>query len=164
MVYIRRLSPSLVDMKPIPPRALHIVATFVALIGCSATMRAADYSFMPERFTTIDFTTTQGKSAIKVEEYDKTTDTQKTIFESKLAAASEEPNETYKYVTPGGTTFTLHHLPKAIVNDKNRGIQSGDWKLTFSGKGAEFERLKETMPVSAMGNERRHTYLGTKSE
>ena len=45
---------------------MRFLAMLVALVCCSGSLRAAEYMFMPERYTSINFTTTEGKGGIKV--------------------------------------------------------------------------------------------------
>jgi hypothetical protein len=68
------------------------------------------------------------------------------------------------FVTKGGTTFKLTKLDKKVVNDGNRGINSGSWKLVISGKGAAYEAIKKKMPFIAFGDEKKTECYGEKTE
>ncbi len=136
--------------------------SILAACCCVGHVRAAEYSFMPERFSSIALVTTTGKESIKVGTYDKQKDADQTIFESPLSPAPPPPGCIAAYATPAGTLLTLTKLPKPIINDPNRGINSGDWKLTITGKGPEFDRLKAEMPKVTFGKKKPLVYLGTR--
>lgn len=126
---------------------------------CAGLLRADDFAFLPERFSSITFVTTKGHERITVETGTKQEGSEAKIFESRLAPAGAGA-----YRTPEGTIFTLKHLSKPIINDGNRHINSGDWQLTISGSGPEFARLKRNMPKVTFGETPPLTYLGTKKQ
>lgn len=106
---------------------MNIKATTTILFAflCIGRLYAAEYSFTPDRHSSITLVTTTGKESITVSTWVKQTDSDRTIFESRLIP-SESPSGDPSYKTPKGTLFTLKHLPKPVVNDANRNINSGD--------------------------------------
>ena len=104
-------------------------------------VHAKEIFFLAERFSYITLTTTSGKERVVFESYNKMTDETRTTFRSRLSRVSGGV-----YRTPHGTVFTLEHLPAPIINDANRHINSGDWRLTVTGKGEEFRRLDREIP------------------
>ena len=132
-----------------------IVIAAILLVTTSSP-RADEIQFWLNRFGGIFIETAKGKEHVRVFQGNK--ETEETLFESSLSFNAGA------YVTPKGTVFTLKHLPKPIINDGNRHLNSGDWQLTVSGKGKEFDRLKAKMPQVAFGEDRLPplTYLGEK--
>ena len=116
---------------------------------------------MPDRMSSITLVTTTGQERITVSTYVKQTDTDRVIFESKLIPAETSTGDP-AYKTPKGTLFTLKHLATPVVNDDNRHINSGDWKLRITGTGAEYTRLKTNMPTVTFGNTPPLVYLGSR--
>ena len=140
-----------------------LALSVLAVSGCASRVpTTAKYSFWLERFSSIALDTTTGKAAIKVKTSTKQENSERIIFESPLAPASTPPGAIAAFATPAGTLLTLTQLPKPIVNDPNRGINSGDWKLTITGKGPEFVRLKADIPRVAFGEKKPLVYLGKK--
>lgn len=139
-----------------------VAISILAVSGCAGPVRTTKYSFTPQRFSSIALVTTTGQERIEVETSTKQENSERTIFESRLTPASPPTGAVEAYATSNGTLFALSQLPKPIVNDANRGINSGDWKLTISGRGPEFVRLKAEMPKVAFGDKKSLVYLGTK--
>lgn len=139
--------------------ALAPIATVAFLLGTPLVAYADQITFQYHRFGDIIVDTEKGKENIVIEYSDKDPKNDKTIFKSRLIRVRENV-----YRTPKGTVFTLEHLPRAIVNDPNRRINSGDWKLTVSGAGQEFVRLKPRMPKVAFGKTPPLVYLGEKAQ
>ena len=132
---------------------LFAVAAFV--LSASRAAYADQITFQYHRFGDIIVDTDKGKENVVIEYSDKDPKNDRTIFKSRLIRV--RPNV---YRTPKDTLFTLEHLPRPIVNDPNRRINSGDWKLTVSGTGPEFVRLKPQMPKVAFGKTPPLVYLG----
>ena len=154
-------------MNPPSPTRRQITKTAILILTvccCTGCVGAAKYSFTPQRFSSIALVTAPGKSAIKVETSTKEENSERIIFESQLAPAPRPAGAVAAYATPAGTLLTLTQLPTPVVNDANRGINSGDWKLTITGQGAEFNRLKAEMPKAAFGDKKPLVYLGTKDQ
>jgi hypothetical protein len=131
-------------------------AAIVLFLGASQ-LHAEEIQFWLNRFGGIFIETAEGKERVRVFQGNK--ETENTIFESRLTRAAPGT-----YATPKGTVFTVKHLKKPIINDRNRRINSGDWQLTVSGKGKEFARLKPRMPFVAFGDLPPFVYLGEKAE
>ena len=119
---------------------------------------ADQFVFQYHRFGGITIETTPGKEHVIIEYGEKDSPVE-TIFKSRLLSAGPGV-----YKTPKGTFFRLEHLSKPIINDGNRRINSGDWKLTVSGSGKEFAKLKPKMPAVAFGDTPPLVYLGEKFE
>jgi hypothetical protein len=138
--------------------ALALVAT-AALFLTPLVASADQITFQYHRFGDIIVETDKGKENVVIEYSDKDPKNDQTIFKSRLIRMNENV-----YRTPKGTLFTLEHLPRPIVNDPNRRINSGDWKLTVSGTGEEFRLLKPRMPKVAFGKTPPLVYLGEKAQ
>jgi len=134
-------------------RRLALTAAF--LLGAPLVAYADQITFQYDRFGDIIVDTEKGKESVVIESSDKDPKSHKTIFKSRLVRVTENV-----YRTPKGTLFTLEHLSSPIVNDPNRHINSGDWKLTVSGTGQEFVRLKPRLPTVAFGKTPPLVYLG----
>ena len=136
-----------------------IKTTEFALVLFLATplIHAEEFIFQYQRFGHISLETAKGKERVIILAYGKADSDERTIFESGLTPAGAG---TYK--TPKGTVFALKKLPEPIIHDENRHINSGDWQLTVSGQGREFERLKPEMPEVAFGETPPLVYLGKK--
>jgi hypothetical protein len=132
-------------------------AVAIVLFVGASQLHAEEIQFWLNRFGGIFIETAKGKERVRVFQGNK--ETEDTIFESRLI-----PSAPGTYATPKGTVFTLKHLEKPIINDRNRRINSGDWQLTVSGKGKEFDRLKPKMPFVAFGALPPFVYLGEKAE
>lgn len=138
--------------------ALTLLPTAVFLLGAPLVAHADQITFQYHRFGDIVVDTEKGKENVVIEYSDKDPKNDRTIFKSRLIRVRGNV-----YRTPKGTLFTLEHLPRPIVNDPNRRINSGDWKLTVSGAGDEFVRLKPQMPKVAFGKTPALVYLGEKA-
>lgn len=131
------------------------LACFLTLLVLGSSARADEIQFWLNRYGGIDLQTTKGKEKVRVYQGDK--HSEHTILESRLLPVSAGV-----YATPKGTRFTLKHLDQPIISDENRHQDSGDWQLTVSGEGKEFERLKAKMPFVTFGDLPPLVYLGTK--
>jgi hypothetical protein len=133
------------------------ITTGICALLFMSQLHADEFWFLPERFSSITLVTTKGKECVAVEAWTKEEGSKHKVFESTLTRTGMEI-----YTTPNGTIFTLKKLDRPTVNDGNRHINSGDWQLTVSGKGSEFNRLKKVMPEVSFGDTPPLTYLGTK--
>ncbi len=134
-----------------------ILALALSLI--TSLLHAEGYDFRYDRYGDILLYADKGKERVVIVQATKALGSEKIIFESSLSVSGAGT-----YVTPKGTVFTLKHLPEPIINDENRGINSGDWQLTVSGNGAEFKDLKPKMPVVELAETPPLVYLGTKTD
>jgi hypothetical protein len=147
------------NVRPLRPSALAVLAAAAFLLGTPLAAYADQITFQYHRFGDIIVETDKGKENVVIEYSDKDPKNDQTIFKSRLIRLKESV-----YRTPKGTLFTLEHLPRPIINDPNRRINSGDWKLTVSGTGPEFTRLKPRMPKVAFGKTPPLVYLGEKAQ
>lgn len=122
----------------------------------SNCVRAEEIFFLPERFFYITLSTTKGKERVVFESFDKMTDVTQTTLRSRLIRVRENV-----YRTPRGTVFTLEHLPAPIINDANRHINSGDWRLTVTGSGKEYRHLDSEIPNITDSKSPRLVFLGS---
>ena len=135
------------------------LALTLAIFLAAPLLHADEFIFQYHRFGHIALKTAKDKESVVILAYSKTPGDEQTIFKSRLTLS-----RTGTYVTPNGTVFALKHLSKPIIKDGNRHINSGDWQLTVSGKGKEFDRLKPKMPEVAFGDTPPLVYLGAKAE
>lgn len=121
--------------------------TLALLLAFNAFGRAETYSFDVHRFGFMTFVTTAGKEGVEYETGDK--QGSEVVFKSTLKPAGKNA-----FVTPGGTTFMLVKLAKPVINDGNREINSGAWRLTITGPGKDYAKIKELIPPPSFGSER----------
>ena len=62
--------------------------------------------------------------------------------------------------TRKGTRFQLQKLDHAVINDANRKINSGDWKITVSGAGEEYNSIKRDLGEPSFGDTCKTEYYG----
>jgi hypothetical protein len=93
------------------------------------------YLFELGRWDGIKLNTSLGNENVTIYSGDK--QTTETWFASKLTRSGNG-----NYSTPQGTLFVLKKLSTFVINDGNRGINSGNWKLIVSGTGSEFDKLR----------------------
>jgi hypothetical protein len=99
------------------------------------------YLFTLNRFGGIEIKADKGEvrffqgNKVKVEEI---------TFESKLRTVSPGV-----YLTPEGVSFHIVKLPKPVIHDRNRRINSGDYKLRITGTGRAFDAIVARLPVLA---------------
>jgi hypothetical protein len=136
---------------------MRVIVFALVSFSLTALLHAGTFRFQYHRFGHITLETAKGKERVIILTYSKTPGDERTIFESRLI-----PVGAGAYTTPKGITFTLTHLLEPVIHDGNRRINSGDWQLTVSGQGREFERLKLKMPVVALGDTPPLVYLGEK--
>src|SRR6266478_4207829 len=108
---------------------------FVLLVATATTMAHAEtYAFRIGRFTDLTFITDKGKAKVIIEDGDKVSSA--IVFEARL-----KPSRKGSFVTKRGTIFHLQRLKEKVINDANRHINSGNYKLVVSGKGPEYDRI-----------------------
>lgn len=98
------------------------------------------YEFLVHRFCNIELNTSAGHESIEIKVYPKAVDEMEVLFKAKLKKVGEG-----MYVTGDGTTVTLVKLPKEVINDHNRHINSGRWLVSLLGEGEEYSKLKKTL-------------------
>jgi hypothetical protein len=73
---------------------------------------------------------------------------------------------TIRGYTPTGVQFLVTKLDKPVIHDKNRRINSGEWKLQIIGTGPAFNAMRARVPVladfAASGEEM--TFYGDKTD
>ena len=111
------------------------------------------FVFRLGRFSDLTLETESGSEKVTVDAGDKIRSD--TVFESPLNPAGGTT-----YVSPRGTQFLLEKLNRPVVNDANRKINSGDWKLTISGSGSEYLSLKEKIGTPSFGDTGKTEYYG----
>jgi hypothetical protein len=116
--------------------------------------KATKFVFQLGRFSDLTLETEPGNEKVTFETGDKRGS--ETVFDSpvKLTGAMS-------YVSSRGTTFLLEKQERPVINDANRKINSGDWKLIVSGSGDEYLSLKEKMGVPAFGDTGKTEYYGS---
>jgi hypothetical protein len=148
---------------------------FFALAGLGASDNAVEQR-LNEVYTQLRHTLTPAeKEALKQEELDwlkqrgrfssgdprwtELTEEKIRELQARLSGASETPSSP-EYVSPRGTRFQLEKLDRPVINDANRKINSGDWKLTVSGSGDEYLSLKEKIGAPSFGDSGKTEYYG----
>jgi len=51
--------------------------------------------------------------------------------------------------TTSGVRFRIERMPKPVVNDQNRRINSGEYRLCITGHGSAFSAMRARVPVLA---------------
>ncbi len=115
------------------------------LLLVTGNLFGAEFRFDTNRFGYITMTT--AKDSAKVVFIQGNKQGEEVTWKGTLKAVDKET-----FVTMGGTTFRLAKLDKKVVNDGNRGINSGIWKLAISGKGKDFEDIKAKLPSIEFGD------------
>jgi hypothetical protein len=100
------------------------------------------FVFRVGRFADITLETKQGGERVTYESGNK--QGSETLFDSPVTLTAPLTWETHK-----GTRFQLKKLDHPVINDANRKINSGDWKLIVSGSGDEYNSLKENLGETA---------------
>jgi hypothetical protein len=78
-----------------------------------------------------------------------------TLFDLPVTLTAPMTWETRK-----GTRFQLQKLDHPVINDANRKINSGDWKVTVSGKGDEYNSIKRDLGEPSFGDTGGAEYYG----
>jgi hypothetical protein len=132
------------------------IVVFLSLL-CLSRAWADEFSFQPDRIASIKLTTSREGAQFVVKLYDRVEDKTSMAFKAHLTKKGEGV-----YITPKGTTFTLKHLP-AAVNAEDR-FNRGDWQLSVTGGGPEFESLKTYAPDYGGGSDTEIIFLGSKTK
>ncbi len=139
-------------------RIATMIAAAALVLSATGSLQADEIRFETGRFDRIKMETAKGKERVAIYFGSKDADDE-TILESGLTSSGAGI-----YTTPHGTVFTLKKLAQPAINDTNRGINSGDWKLTISGSGAEFERLKSKLTARAVEGDTPLVYFGVTAQ
>jgi hypothetical protein len=113
--------------------------------GAEVTMTFPEptkFIFRVGRFADITLETKQGAERVTYESGDK--QGSETLLDSPVTLTAPLTWETRK-----GTRFQLKKLDHPVINDANRKINSGDWKLIVSGNGDEYNSLKQNLGETA---------------
>ena len=111
------------------------------------------YEFWLNRFGCIRLET--GEKTAKVEFERGTKQGEEIVWKSDLTAVDKTT-----FRTKSGTTFKLLKLEKPVVNDGNRKINSGTWQIEITGKGKEFQQVRDKLPFVAFGDTGKPVYYG----
>lgn len=111
------------------------------------------FVFQLGRFSDLTLETEPGSEKVTFETGDKRGSA--TVFASPVKLAGG-----MSYVSPGGTRFQLEKLDPPVINDANRKINSGDWKVIVSGSGDEYLSLKEKIGEPSFGDTGKTEYYG----
>jgi triacylglycerol esterase/lipase EstA (alpha/beta hydrolase family) len=113
------------------------------------------YEFRLHRWGYVALDISPGHEEVHIYGGDKETTT--TALRSPLKRLGSE-----RFTTPKGTIFTITKLAAPVINDGNRRINSGDWKLVVSGNGSEYQKLKTGHWLTAsFGDTGDSTFYGT---
>ena len=115
--------------------------------------RAERYEFWLNRFGCIRLET--GEKSAKVEFGRGNKEGEEIVWKSDLA-----PVDKATFKTKAGTLFKLVKLEKPVVNDGNRQINSGIWQIEISGKGKEFQQIRDKLPFVAFGDTGKPVFYG----
>ena len=120
------------------------IFAFLLLTLAMGVANAEEYEFIVHRFCDIKLKTSQETGDVEIRIYPKAVPEEEVVLQSKLKRIADG-----SYETPHGTRFTLSKLPKAIIHDHNRHINSGNWLLKITGSGPEYLKLKKRLvPIS----------------
>lgn len=111
------------------------------------------FGFQTDRFSSLTLETESGSEKVSFETGDKRGS--EVVFASPV-----KPAGAMSYVSPHGTRFRLEKLGRPLINDANRKINSGDWKLTLSGDGDEYLSLKGKIGAPSFGDTGKTEYYG----
>jgi hypothetical protein len=112
------------------------------------------FVFPLDRFSTLTLETEPGNEKVTYETGDKRES--QTVFDSPVKLAGG-----MSYVSPRGTRFQLEKLERPVINDSNRRINSGDWRVIVSGSGDEYLSLKEKIGEPSFGDTGKTEYYGS---
>jgi hypothetical protein len=112
------------------------------------------FVFPLDRFSALTLETEPGNEKVTYETGDKRES--QTVFDSPVKLAGG-----MSYVSPRGTRFQLEKLERPVINDSNRRINSGDWRVIVSGSGDEYLSLKEKIGEPSFGDTGKTEYYGS---
>jgi hypothetical protein len=111
------------------------------------------FVFRLGRFADLTLETRQGGERATYESGNK--QGSETLFDLPVTLTASMTWETRK-----GTRFHLQKLDHPVVNDANRKINSGDWKVTVSGEGDEYNSIKRDLGEPSFGDTGKTEYYG----
>ena len=131
-----------------------ILRWFFSSLVLITVAQAEHYEFWLNRFGCIRLETGEKTAKVEFEQGDKD-EKEEIVWKSELTAVDKS---TFK--TKAGTTFKVVKLEKPVVNDGNRHINSGSWQLEITGKGKEFQQVREKLPFVAFGDTGKPIFYG----
>jgi hypothetical protein len=66
---------------------------------------------------------------------------EQTVYQSQLLTKAPDV-----FITPQGVEFRIEKLTKPVIHDKNRGINSGEYRLWISGSGEAYDKVVAKIP------------------
>ena len=138
-------------------KSLALVLSIPFLAGTIS--KADSYLSLFNRFGGVEINTRGERGEVRFFQGDK--QGEETTFQSKLKAASPGT-----YLTPEGVKFQIGKLSPPVINDGNRRINSGDYKLHITGTGPAYKATKAKLPwladFAASGEEM--TFYGERTD
>ena len=104
---------------------------------------AVVYLFLLNRFGGIEVDTGEaGPASVRFFQGNK--EGTETVYQSRLRAVGQ-----WKFYTVDNVELRIEKLGKPVVHDRNRGINSGNYKLQVIGSGTAYLELAAKIPVVA---------------
>lgn len=97
-----------------------LIACFLLILAIEVAS-AEEFNFTVHRFCDIQLKTDHKNGHVEIKIYPKAVPKTEIVLRSNIKKVADG-----SYETPGGTRFTLLKLPKEIIHDHNRHINSGD--------------------------------------
>ncbi len=133
---------------------LLLLVLFVSQACAQAGNKDKDsYVFFFNRFGWIKMEVSGAKGHVEIVQGSK-------VDEEILLKSALTRVDGMQYKSTNGILFTLKKLKKSVINDGNRGINSGDWQLTISGDVKQFKKIKGRIPVTTIGDKKTYVYYG----
>lgn len=126
---------------------------FFGALTCAQAGKKDSYVFFFNRFGWIEMEVSGGKGHVEIVQGSKVDE--ELLFKSRLSRV-----EGKRFRTPDGVLFTLKKLNKPVINDGNRGINSGIWELVISGEADALKKLQGKIPQTAFGKVKKFIYYG----
>lgn len=101
---------------------------FKCFIACS-------YLFLLNRFGGIEIK----PESVRFYQGDK--QGEQTLYQSQLLAKAP-----LIFLTPQGVEFRIEKLSKPVIHDRNRGINSGKYRLHVTGTGEAYDKIVTKVP------------------
>jgi hypothetical protein len=111
------------------------------------------FVFLLGRFADLTLETRQGSERVTYESGNK--QGSETLFDLPVTLTAPMTWETRK-----GTRFHLQKLDHPVINDANRKINSGDWKVIVSGQGDEYNSIMRDLGEPSFGDTGKTEYYG----
>lgn len=121
----------------------HLILALLLTASSLQAQSHAVFQFILNRFGSIELEIVGDRGNVRFSQGDKTGN-DRTTFASDL-----------KVTAPGvlqsaqGVTFRIEKLKRSVIHDRNRGINSGNYRLTIRGKGRAFEAMEAQLPYLA---------------